>query len=202
MPEWIKNLPTYYDGNPSTQHKTQTAKRCIPLLDAVMFGYTIVLTEDIGVEQKLDGAHYEWKVGRGFGSHELKQYETHSAAKTHPHMPKWFSPWSIETPAGYSCLFVAPLNHDDLPFQAFTGVVDTDKYIDVVNFPFMLRDPNFNGVLEAGTPIVQVIPFKRDEWNMQVHSGTTNRYERFNRLANTKFKNAYRRLFHSPKSFN
>jgi hypothetical protein len=27
-----------------------------------------------------------------------------------------------------------------------------------------LRDPNFEGMIPAGTPLVQVIPFKRESW--------------------------------------
>jgi hypothetical protein len=48
------------------------------------------------------------------------------------------------------------------------GVVDTDTYNAPVNFPFVLKNVNFEGLIPAGTPIAQVIPFKREEWKMQI----------------------------------
>ena len=32
-----------------------------------------------------------------------------------------------------------------------------------------MTDPNFQGTIEAGTPMVQVIPFKRDEFVHEVY---------------------------------
>lgn len=31
-----------------------------------------------------------------------------------------------------------------------------------------LRDPNFEGMIPAGTPMAQIIPFKRDSWEMSI----------------------------------
>jgi hypothetical protein len=40
--------------------------------------------------------------------------------------------------------------------------VDTDEYVNETNIPALLLDDDFEGIIEAGTPLVQVIPFKRD----------------------------------------
>jgi hypothetical protein len=40
-------------------------------------------------------------------------------------------------------------------------MVDCDGYFEYVNFPFFFHAPNFNGIIPAGTPLVQVIPIKR-----------------------------------------
>jgi hypothetical protein len=40
-------------------------------------------------------------------------------------------------------------------------LVDCDKYFEFVNLPFVWNEPNFHGILPAGTPLVQVIPIKR-----------------------------------------
>ena len=42
-------------------------------------------------------------------------------------------------------------------------MVDTDKYPIPVHFPFLLKK-NFEGLIKQGTPIIQVIPFKRESW--------------------------------------
>jgi len=82
---------------------------------------------------------------------------------------KWLFDWKIETPPGYSCLYTHPINRHDLPFRTFSGVVDTDTFPDAVHFPFSIL--NFEGdrkIIPMGTPICQVFPFKRDEWQSEV----------------------------------
>ncbi len=212
IPEWLKRLAPYSDP----AKKDQTAKRCIPMLDAVMFGYTIFLTEDIRVERdekklpegwggKVSKAIaqssplFRWSSGLGVEFHSPDQVKTHTRSTSS--IPKWMNPWSIQTPRGYSCLFVSPLNNDGLHFTPFAGVVDTDTYLPVVNFPFLLTDPRFEGTVEAGTPIVQVIPFKRESWKMETAAGDNEAIIRAQRRLKSKFKNGYRRLFHQPKDF-
>lgn len=201
IPNWIKNLAPYVNNDPAKKHNWQTAKRCIPLLEATMVGYTIVTTEDIIVEQSDEGVFYSWKQGAGIEFHESFQLSTHSYTQNPGKIPKWMNPWSIKTPNGYSCLFVSPLNSDDLPVEAFSGVVDTDNYFERVNFPFMLKDPSFNGVIPAGTPIVQVFPFRRESWSMKIENGATKDLQRLHRRINGVVINAYRKMMHVPKTF-
>ena len=58
--------------------------------------------------------------------------------------------------------------HHDLPLVAMPAIVDTDVYNERVQLPFTFKDPNFEGLVPAGTPIYQVIPFKRDSWKMNI----------------------------------
>ena len=51
----------------------------------------------------------------------------------------------------------------DLPFQTLSAVVDTDKHNVPTHFPFFMKH-GFEGKIPLGTPIVQIIPFKRQEW--------------------------------------
>ena len=60
--------------------------------------------------------------------------------------------------------------HRGVPFTIMPGIVDTDTFDHPVNFPFQMNEKGFEGVIKAGTPMVQVIPFKRDEWEMQIGS--------------------------------
>jgi len=43
-----------------------------------------------------------------------------------------------------------------------SGLVDCDGYFEYINFPFFFNEPNWSGIIPAGTPLVQAIPFKRD----------------------------------------
>lgn len=196
IPEWLKNLKPYYEHNGRAQ---QTAKRCLPLLDAVMTGYTIYTTADISITQTDGDPYFEWAHGLGIQFHAGAQVETHPRVRFET--PKFMNPWAIQTPSGYSCLFIKPMNHTGLRFEPFAGVVETDSYFAPVNFPFLLDDPKFEGVVEAGTPIVQVFPFLRETWTHIIEVGMTREIDQVNQKHSSKFKNAYRGLFRQGMSF-
>ena len=84
---------------------------------------------------------------------------------------KFLNPWIIKTPPGYACLFTSPLNNADDRFSIISGIVDTDTFYSQVNFPFIIngdKDKTLDTVLKRGTPYVQVIPFKKESWKMQI----------------------------------
>lgn len=76
---------------------------------------------------------------------------------------KFHNYWSIRTPPGWSCLFLPPLNRPNPVFECLAGVVDTDDYPALIHFPFFATAPDGVYPIPAGTPLVQVIPFRRDD---------------------------------------
>jgi hypothetical protein len=78
--------------------------------------------------------------------------------------------------------------------------VDTDTYNGGINFPFVLNDPTFEGLIPAGTPMVQVIPFKRDSWKSTIDLSTDS-IMKSERLLATKFYDRYKKLFWSKKEY-
>lgn len=167
IPQWYKDIDSYVTGKkiPNTKGSTSgTVKRCIPVFDAVTSGYIITSAADVYISLKGELPWYEW------ASLDLIEFHPVEQAPNHPKntgfsYPKWMNPWSIETPKGYSVLVTQPMHHD-LPFTILPGVVDTDTYHPPINFPFVMNDPDFEGVIPAGTPIAQIIPFKRESWKM------------------------------------
>lgn len=82
------------------------------------------------------------------------------------------------------------------------GIVDTDKYASPVNFPFILNDIKFTGLIPAGTPIAQVIPFKRDSWKMNFGSEKEITASiKSDKTLKRKFFDVYRNTFWSSKDF-
>jgi antitoxin (DNA-binding transcriptional repressor) of toxin-antitoxin stability system len=81
----------------------------------------------------------------------------------------WFPEWSVETPPGYSALYTHPLNRFELPFLTVSGIIDNDKVILPGSMPFFVKE-GFVGIIEAGTPIAQIIPFKREDWESEYAS--------------------------------
>jgi hypothetical protein len=176
IPIWYRDMQSTLEGGSkfgislqSLHAPNSTVKGCSPFLDSLTAGYMYCAPLDIEVRKLEEGKlSYKWRSKDEFISlHNADQY---------PGLPspveldgnqvlKWASPFTISTPPGYSCLFTHPLNRHDLPFRTFSGVVDTDSYELPVQFPFQLiKDPDDILIIERGTPVCQIIPFKRESW--------------------------------------
>lgn len=173
LPEWYKKKRpltdkkhiAFPDGT-----KNVTIKWCNPFGDALGSGYFIFLENDVQVIIENNKQIITWtKGGKGFiGEHSMDQVADELIPDNYNKQPyKFINYWGIETPLGYSTLFTHPLNRPELPFITLSGVVDTDGYRQPVNFPFILR-ADFEGIIESGTPIAQVIPFKREKWSTEI----------------------------------
>ena len=53
-------------------------------------------------------------------------------------------------------------------FKVLDGVVDTDTYYNNINFPFIWTGGSGEFVIPKGTPLVQVIPFRRESSEFSV----------------------------------
>jgi len=170
IPNWYKKLESYIGGVKQPNGKgstTGTVKKCVPVFDAITAGYILVLPADVHVKQ-VDGKQYfEWANLDLIDFHPVEQAPNYLEKPRVDLYPKFINPWGIRTPKGYSCLFTQPF-HRESPFKILDGIVDTDNYYAPVNFPFSLVDREFEGLIPAGTPMAQVIPFKRDSWKMEL----------------------------------
>lgn len=205
IPKWFKKMP--YDHG----HTDNTVKRCIPFKDAMSMGYILPLWLDINVSNDGRRVSFDYKNGNMFGG---KVFDNHSPLQikecpirntVYGNQPmKFLSPWVITTPPGWSCMFIQPINRFDERLHIITGVVDTDRYKSSVNFPFIWMDKEFNGIVPQGTPLVQVIPFKRTEWNHEISDISQKDYLTMHNISSkvtSVFKNAYRFNFWTPKKY-
>jgi hypothetical protein len=93
-----------------------------------------------------------------------------------------------------------PLNQPDLPFYSMSGIVDTDKFHMGGAFPFFIKK-GFTGVIPAGTPMYQIIPFQRKEWKSSAEE-FDDKVWRKRHFATTKyFTSGYRKHFWQKKSY-
>ena len=216
LPDWFKKMGTHINGGEEFLEyegrvvNSSTAKKCMPMFDAITSGYLIVTTQD--VETYIDDNRiraYRWPDGRfEVISHHVSFQSIGLPVKmnTSPELPKWMNPWGIRTPKGYSCLFVNPMNRFEKVFRCFEGVVDTDVYINQIHFPFYFIDEEWEGRIPAGTPIMQVIPFKRESWAMKIRkldsdSKITSQLKEVRQAVVSKFYNAYKTIYWSKKDF-
>lgn len=210
LPDWYRNLPPYHHASGATiginHHKGDaTGKRCLPMFDALTSGYLIRSVTDLYISDNLEGhKFYQWASEHGdrIEFHPRVQMSTFSIPETYQAIPKFVNPWSIVTPPGYSVLCIPPVNRDDVPVEIFSGIIDTDKFHVAGNFPFLLTDSSFTGMIPAGTPIAQVIPFKRDSFEMRI--GDEADLEKSRKSRNLLFSlmlNGYRKFFWSRKEY-
>jgi hypothetical protein len=174
-----KKVPTENNVTPGT------VKSCMPFLDALSTGYLLLSSADLYISKKSTETIYQWSSNNLISFHDqdqIKGYLKIEDKLKKEKVPKFNNPWIVKTPKNYSCLFVTPFHHN-LPFTILEGVVDTDTYFLPVNFPFVLN-PDFEGLIPKGTPIAQIIPFKRENWSM--NTGSLEESHKFEK----KFRNA------------
>jgi hypothetical protein len=204
VPEWYKNAEGYIEGESkkitSPTSTPSTIKKCIPVFDAITAGYILYTQVDVQVSIEDNLPYYHWSDQNAIGWHPLEQAPLHPLKNGAPY-PKWNNPYAISTPPGYSVLFTQPMHRESV-FTVFEGIVDTDQYKAPVNFPFVLKDTKWTGIIPAGTPMVQVIPFKRESWEHKIGSDKERKeQENISRKIKTLFFNSYKRQFWSRKEY-
>lgn len=195
LPEWYKNIPSV------GKDKIITVKTCIPFLDSMTAGYMIPTPCD------LEFGNGEWRhnsvLGKPVSSHTQFQIENAEIDSDLDELHPWKfnNNWRIVTPKGYSTLFVHPTNRTELPFRSITGFVDTDVHPVVINFPFLLKK-GWEGTIPAGTPMIQAIPVKRDDWEMNIRNLKPDEKQEYNswRIMNPPF-GVYKKNWWQRKSY-
>jgi len=203
VPEWYKNTPEYVSDQGKKivdNNMPHTIKKCIPVFDAITAGYIFYTQVDVQVSEVNDLPYYDWSDQGAIDFHPIVQAPLHPARNEAPY-PKWVNPYAITTPPGYSVLFTQPMHRESV-FTILDGIVDTDTYKAPVNFPFVLNDVKWEGIIPAGTPMAQVIPFKRESWEHKIGSDKERQeQDRVTRKLKTLFFNSYKRQFWSRKEY-
>jgi hypothetical protein len=205
IPEWYSKMNIFFDNDKqygiSKFNKlatNTTMKSCTPFLDALMFGYMWYLPMDLEIRFEKNNFNFNWKTDNEMITrHEKDQHPSlPKAFNGHDFVAKFTFDFIIKTPKGYSTLFTHPLNRHDLPFRTFSGVVDTDKYTQAVQFPFQMLNIDKNiFILEKETPLCQIIPFKRDDWKSSFKNFNNKKiqkdYFNFKSVIKKSYKNQY-----------
>jgi hypothetical protein len=208
LPDWFKSLPAK-TFNATMGKETETVKKCPPFIDAMTYGFLILLPIDLKVQ---DG-EFTWNfdVPEGvvseyshspIGFHDPSQIAGTPFFDEDRFIIKFNNFWTIEAPPGYSLLCTHPVNRTDLPFTTLTGLVDCDMFYDTpLNFPARWHDTGFYGVLPKGTPVAQCLPVKRESWTgrFDILSAEDTARVVATRQAIGRNTDVYRRQFRAPK---
>lgn len=164
--DWFKRIPPYTKDRDTFGTFGMTAKKCLPMLDAMSLGYVIPLQGDLHVQSNIDVTIVNVTNPPGIKIceyHSLDQIGGKTAPSKAPPL-KFLNHWVVKTKPGYSTLFMPLLNNlEETRFSCFSAVVDTDKYQKLVNFPAVWLQKCFDDIVPAGTPLVVAIPFKRSD---------------------------------------
>tara|TARA_R110000822_G_scaffold90073_9_gene208407 strand:+ start:1637 stop:2392 length:756 start_codon:yes stop_codon:yes gene_type:complete len=179
VPEWYRGLAKFERSNSEkdlhpvnmigTDGAAVATKQCPPFLDAMTAGYMYVLEDDLLVEIGDDGQPIlSWKKNMLLID-QRPTIELPVPEGCHPIHYGFKMNWYYETPPGHSVLVTHPMNRYDLPFMVQSGIIESDIWGLPVFTAFFLKK-GFRGIIPKGTPIFQYIPFKRDDWEMEVDS--------------------------------
>lgn len=169
VPDWFKKMERFVhkSNKPMTPdgQNNMTMKMCAPVTDSMVLGYFIRLSCDVMVSNDTRYSkfttHAPWSVVEQHNQNQIGDYPVPEGFEQTSYI--WQGQWGIETPSGYSCLYIHPTNRHDLPFHTMTGVIDTDAFTRAINLPFFIKK-DFEGIIPEGTPIAQVVPIKRESW--------------------------------------
>lgn len=214
VPEWYKDQKTIAVEDDLALRQgfaASTVKRCMPVFDIMTAGYMLLAPCDIFVDatnpEKLEfnvpQAMMQWK-NELFSYHSPEQYDSYpfDSSQYHKQLLRIMPTWSVGTEKGYSTIFMNPHHRDDSPLYGITAIVDTDGFITDGHVSFWVKK-TFKGIIKQGTPLLQVIPFKREEWKSElVDAATSSKVLKRQRLdLRSTFSGAYKNKFRSKKEF-
>ena len=200
IPEEYKKLGRFTDNN----FHAPTVKTCMPFLDSLTAGYIIPFDQDYVVDP-IETDFTVWPANKkpqdDFGFHNKAQLPESWKKFSGDNAGKFMNKWLIKTPPGYSCLFIKPMNRIEERFDIIPGIVDTDQYINTINFPFILRKRDKQFLIKKGEPMIQVIPFKRDSWKMWSGFYFEKAHSKILNILESEWMDRYKKWFWSKKSF-
>jgi hypothetical protein len=206
LPKWYKDVPpTTPDVAPFPKSGNFTIKKCIPVLDYLTSGYLMRFTTEVAImpEEGTDEQGFGWELPMAMNmvdTHPHTQCPILINGKRRPYI-RFNTEYVVRTPKGYSCLVYQPLMHLENRFTFISAIIDTDTYDGEMKATGWINNQS-PFVIEIGTPMVALFPFKRDEWKMEVHSHLFDKQRsKVEALLHRKFYNFYKQYFHKKKRY-
>lgn len=174
IPEWYKKSDRYMKDNSGNYYldnngfKTPSWKSCPAIYDIMGSGYVLKTPCDI------DFVEHDGNLIPIISDPMYQDFIQHRSEMPDFMQPEgyrkqhfaWFSDWAPSVPEGYSILYTQPFNRFELPFLNTSGIVDNDSVDLPGTMPFFIKS-GWAGKILAGTPYMQLLPFKRDDWNSE-----------------------------------
>jgi len=214
VPDWYRAQPGHKGDDEliaTVGSSASTVKRCMPIFDAMTAGYMLTAPCDIHLDAT-DPEKLSWTIpvqlqqfkADMFSFHSPEQYENYPIDPTtyHKQLFRIMPGWAVGTDEGYSTLFTNPYHTDNSPLWAFGAIVDTDKFVTDGHLSFLVKK-GFKGIIKQGTPLAQIIPFKREAWESEFVDGkeARNLFDTQRLWLRSTFLNGYKSKFRSKKEY-
>lgn len=174
-PDWWKKAKV---GMHVRNNFVQTIRSCPAMDDWLKSGWYVLANRDIEVliyeeqsvtrEKKESNERNQPRVVSPShpGNQALNSFEYLGKNAPVKDAFKMRNPWNIKTPPGYSCFYLDPFLFQNEYFATWQGVIDTDKFNTNQDNSQIIFYPKVNHsfVIKKGTPMCQIIPYKRDSW--------------------------------------
>jgi hypothetical protein len=191
-----------------------TIKSCPAVQDAINFGYTLYSPVDLYLDSTdpnsiawycppvlTPGEDQEDLIKSFVDTIDSRSIDGYNiGAGFHDIMIKLSPLWGVRTDEGYSTWFTSPKHNDNHPFMVIDGIVDTDVFPARSPFAFKIRN-GFKGVIKQGTPMLQAIPFKREDWSSEIVDSANQDNKEKEVALSRIFTNSYKKLFWHRKKF-
>jgi hypothetical protein len=212
IPEWYRLQPSYYNNDTKVVNGQQqlTIKKCLAVFDAMTSGYLLKCPVDIYIDTTQDNPIFQ--IAPHFNNLQIPIISYHAKEQV-SHYPidkeKYIDfilrinlVWVVSTPKGYSSLFIAPQHNESSPINAISAIIDTDEFYSAGAFSFIV-EKGYKGIIKRGTPLVQVLPFKRERWNSKINKNfdvhNTLRHQMYK--VRSIFNGGYKNFFWHKKEY-
>ena len=179
--------------------------QCPGMDDLYRAGYIIPAWTDITIKANKAGISVKFFNGSMGAAYPMEPklvkniVEADKNVKFSP--TKLAAPWSIFTKSGYSALVLPATFH--FPFMRdifiYPGIVDYDNFTTINIIFTALRECEI--FIPAGTPLLQIIPYKREVITGETASKNQKDYDKHEYGFPTRVRSAYRKFFHKKKVY-
>jgi len=199
-----KFLPKEFVQIKETKSNTPTVKNCIAIIEMLSAGYVIPAWADITVDfdsnDKLQVCSSNDNYG--FSDHKSNQIQDMFKKFDVRDILKIENPWHIKTKPNWSAFWL-PLHFHNFNYEAIPAIVNLDKIPNhnPINLMFYKK---IKTEIKLGDPLIQIIPFKRNDVNGLSRDVNEKDYKRMNSLFNLKnlsFQN-WNKFFRSKLRYN
>lgn len=187
-----------------------SARTCPAISDAITHGYVLYSGTDVYFDTTVDPVRAQRTLGvpTDQDGNEILYRNDLWQTKDVLFTPTGFNPqtfkldpmFGIRTEKGYSVLITSIFYRDDLPWRFMDSIIDTDTFPLYDHVSFWIKN-DFSGVVKQGTPMFQVIPFKREGFDMEITP-----LDEFSRVSHSHavystFTQGYKKHFWNRKKF-
>lgn len=170
LPDWWKQATKSYSNVQHPYGSTHIA-RCYGISDLLTTGFVVQLWHSVQIEHTREG-DVQWSVPDNLvGAMQNRGYNIPAidvlakSAKMFPQHPhraspvlKFNIPWRVVPPKGVKLLYIPLQYHPNIWYEASMGILDCEKNNDLNVNGFVTLPKGQKTILDAGTPIAQIIP--------------------------------------------